>query len=239
VTQTENIKQKLNSVLQLEPHQQNALILLAYIDYENEDYDNLISLTYDVFNKSQIPEMKFRFGTLLVQAYRKKGNQSKAEEIISLMKKENPDLFYAVITQLYEQEKSKGIYKLQEEFNNNPENEDVRLRYAKYLIKQNNLDEARKSLAFKFKNTDNDFERKYLLAKLTEQTNNYIFALEIASTLRHSPKEHHVFYLVSLLRKLGYYGEIDSIFKDRPEFAVTMKKFSISRNMFSENKIIV
>lgn len=239
ISQTEKIKDKLDAVLTIEPHQQNALILLAYINYENEEYDDLISLTYDVFNKSQVQEMKFRFGALLVQAYRKQNMKQKAEEIISQMKKENADLFYAIITQLYEQEKSKGIYKLQKEFSENCDNEEVRLRYAKYLIKQKNYDEARKNLIYKFKEQVNDFERKYLLAKISEETNNYIFALEIATSLRHSPVEHHVFYLVSLLRKLGYYGEVDSIFKERPEFALTMKKFSISRNMFSENKIIV
>ncbi len=238
-TKIKDIKSLIDKILKNNPGQQNALMLLSLILYDNEEYEELIKLVYDVFEKGEEQIMKFRIGILLAQAYRKLSQNNKASEIINKMQSESKNVFYTIITQLYEEEKSKKIYKLQNQFNEDPENENIRIEYAKYLISQKNFDEARKLLIRKFNNEENEFERIYLLARISELNNNLVFALEIATPLRNSSKEIHISFLIKLLRKLGYYGEVESVMKARPEFAITLKNYNISKKIFSENKIII
>ncbi|MDY6788313.1 MAG: tetratricopeptide repeat protein [candidate division WOR-3 bacterium] len=232
------IRDKLNDLLDQYPNQSNALMLLSKIYYNLDNYEQLIELSHNIFDRSENPEMKFRSGMLLAQAYRKTDNEEKASDIIYRMKQENRELFYTVLVQFYEEEKSSRIYRLKEQFSKNEEKEEIRLEYAKYLISQNNFDKARELLSHRFSKKELDFDRLYYLGKISEKSNNLIFALQIASNLRHSMKVEHISFLIKLFKKMGYYGEIDSLLSEHKELSLSVNRNNISSNVFTEYKII-
>ncbi len=238
IEQYDTIKKHINDILLQSPEQQNALMLLSNIYYNNEDYDNLISLSFDIFEKSSIQETKFRSGMLLTQAYRKSGKENEAENIISKMMKENRMLYFTILLQFYEQEKSTRTFKLKSRLDKDSDNLSLRIEYAASLIIQNNFDAAKNMLIFKTDNMEIEFERVFYLAKIGEMNNNIVFALQIASKLRHSKNTKHISYLIKLLRKMGYHGEIDSILKEHPDYTVSMNKYNLSKHVFSEYKIL-
>lgn len=238
IGEQEQIKIKLNRILEQSPEQQNALMLLSNIFYNQENYEELIKLSFDVFEKSNVPEMKFRTGMLLAQSYRKIGNEEKAEEIVSNMTRENRMLYYTVLLQFYEQEKSSKVYKLQKYIAENENDNEAKLNYAASLIDQKNYDEAKHMLVFKTDNQEHEFERVYYLSRISEANNNLIFALQIATNLRHSKDSKHISYLIKLLMKLGYHGEIDSILNENPKYTVSMNRLNLSKNVFGEYKVL-
>jgi len=238
ITKHEIISGKILDILNLQPRQQNALMLLSFIYFDLKEYQKLIDLSYDVFEKSTVEEIKFRLGVLISQAYKKIEKKEKSDEIINKMKNQNLDLFYTIVTQIYEQEKSKKLLKFQIDFEADPASEKERLNYAEYLIKQRDFEKAKSILNYGFKNDDAALERLYLLSKISEETNNIIFAIEIASPLRNSKKSKHIAHLVNLMKRLGYFGEIDSLIKNNPETASEMHKFRYIQNAFNEFKII-
>lgn len=238
ISEQEQIKSKLNRVLEQSPEQQNALMLLSNIYYNQESYEELIKLSFDIFEKSTVQEMKFRSGMLLSQAYRKTGNEERAEEIISRMIRENRMLYYTVLLQFYEQEKSSRVYKLQKYIAEHENDNNAKIQYASSLIEQKNYDEAKHILMFRTDDEELEFERVYYLSKISEADNNLIFALQIATNLRHSKDAKHISYLIKLLMKLGYHGEIDSILNDNPQYTVSMNRLNLSKNVFGEYKVL-
>ena len=213
-------------------------MLLSNIYYNQEDYDSLIKLSFDIFEKSSVQEMKFRSGMLLSQAYRKISKQDKADDIISKMIKENRMLYYTVLIQFYEQEKSSRVFKLRKHLDSDPENQELIVEYAANLIAQNNFESAKNVLIFKSEIEEIEYERIYLLSKISEANNNLIFALQIATRLRYSSNMKHISYLIKLLMKMGYHGEIDSILKENPQYTVSMNKYNLSKHVFGEYKIL-
>lgn len=238
ITTHELISKKILEILNLQPRQQNALMLLSFIYFDLKEYQKLIDLSYDVFEKSTVEEIKFRLGILISQAYKKLDMKEKSDAIVSKMKGENLQLFYTIVTQIYEQEKSKKLLKFQLDFEADQTDEKARLNYADFLVKQRDLENAKKVLNYKFKAGENADERMYLLSRISEETNNIIFALEIASPLRSSQNPKHISHIINLMKKLGYYGEIDSLIKGRPETVSQMNSFRYVQNAFNEFKII-
>ena len=238
ISSYESIMEKLNQILHEDPSQQSATMLLSLIYFDTGKYEKLIELSYEVFEKVTVLEQKFRFGVLLAQSFRNLGQEKKSEEITAKMKHENFHLFFIIVNQLYEQEKSKSTLKMKEIFLTNPDNENNLFNYAKYLIKQQNFDEARKILQKKFTNDESNFERMYLLSTIYEKQSNIIYALEIASSLRKSEKAEHIAHLVNLMKKLGYYGDIESIIKEKRNISPDLSKFQYMQNAFKDYKII-
>jgi tetratricopeptide (TPR) repeat protein len=238
ISSFEIIMERLNQILIVAPTQQSATMLLSLIYFDTGRYDKLIDLTHDVFEKSQVIEQKFRFGVLLAQSFRNLKQPKKAEDIVNKMKTENIQLFYAIVFQIYEQEKSKMALKMKDMFTSSPENEENLFNYAKYLIKQQNFDEAKKLLQRPFENENSNFERLYLLSTIYEKLSNLIFALEIASPLRRSDKPEHIAHLLKLMKKLGYYGDAENILREKRNISSELGRFQYMQNVFKDYKII-
>jgi len=94
----------------------------------------------------------------------------------------------------------------------------------------------------KFNDKNLDFERIYLLSQNYEKIGNITYALEIASKLRDSSEKKHLNHLINLMKKLGYYGEIEGMLRSKihdTSFASEFTKTKYYRNLFSDYRIII
>ncbi|MGE3063614.1 MAG: tetratricopeptide repeat protein [bacterium] len=241
VTDTDShdkIMNGLNRIIGAAPGHQSSIMLLSLIYFDTGKYNELIDLSHEVFEKSTVPDQKFRFGVLLSQSYRNTNREKLADDITLKMMKEDSQLYYAVVFQIYEQEKSKKAAKMKQLYTSNPNNEENLLKYAEYLIKQQDFESAVKIMQVNFKNPDSLFERSFLLSKIYEKQSNIIYALELASPLRKSQKVKHIAHLVGLLKKLGYYGEAENILKEKQNLSNELGRFQYMQNVFNDYKVI-
>ena len=234
----DKILESLNRITEAAPSHQSAKMLLTLIYFDGGKYDKIIDLSFELFEKASSLDRKFRFGVLLAQSYRNIGSEKQADEITAKMQKQDAELYQAIVYQIYEQEKSKKVSKLKETFLLNPNDSQTLFNYAKYLIKQQDFTEALKILERKFDNPEEIIERSFLLSKIYERRFNVIYALELASPLRKSNKAEHIAYLVSLLKKLGYYGEAESVLREKASMSNELGRFQYMQNVFNDYKII-
>ncbi|MDI6700582.1 MAG: hypothetical protein QME48_05050 [bacterium] len=239
----EKIIEKANLIISKDPKNQKIISLLSHIYYDLKKFDKIIELTMEIYEKTTKDDEKIRYGILLAQSFKNLGNDKKKEEILSFIKNLNIDLFYEIIFQFYEEEKSKKCAKIEKMFKNGQTNdENMILDYALNLYKQQRYFESINILNRKFNDTNLDFERIYLLSKNYEKLGNITYALEIASKLRDSSEKKHLNHLINLMKKLGYYGEIEGMLRSKihdTSFASEFTKTKYYSNLFSDYRIII
>ncbi|MEO0281431.1 MAG: hypothetical protein ABIN05_03680 [candidate division WOR-3 bacterium] len=239
----DRIIEKANLILSKDPKNQKMISLLSHLYYDQNKFDKLIELTMEIYEKTTKNEEKIRYGILLAQAFRFLGNQEKKNEIISFLKNLNIDLYYEIIFQLYEEEKSKKGSKIEKLFQREKiEDERLIIEYAFNLYKQQRYYESINLLNRKFRDKNLDYERTYILSLNYEKIGNITYALEIGSKLRDSSETKHLNHLINLMKKLGYYGEIEGMLRNKKTdigFSSELTKTKYYKNLFSDYRIII
>ncbi len=243
ITTFTKIIEKANLILTRDPRNSKIVFLLSHIYFDLKEYDKLIRLTSEIYEKTTKDDEKIRYGILLAEAYKFLNKEEKRNEILNTIKNVDSDLYYDIVYQMYEEEKSKKSANMEKMFNEKKEkDENLLIEYALMLIKQQRYYESINILNTKLNDENLEFERIYLLSLSYEKVGNITFALEIASKLRNSSSKKHINHLINLMKKLGYYGEIEGMLKAKKmdeSFSSEFMKTKYYRNLFSDYRIII